>query len=347
MRICSKCVLPETYPGISFDEKGVCNYCNNPGHSHNIDIISESSLEECFKRIKALRGRYDVLVPLSGGVDSSVALISLVEKYGLKPLGFHNDHGYEYEIATENVRKLCRSLNVDLIIRQHDYSLMKKIWRTFNRSCVAGLHTCYACANFILANALEIACLFNINLVVTGYSKAQALLTSDIEKAAALSRNIFSEIEKTGDKDFMEECIRKFRFLSKMDFCLSEKALTKAADSDKTAVIPFYGLQILDYNKDQMKKECAKLFGWIQLPHSYPSGTTNCQMNWLNSYLDNSKFGYNPYHEEYAIQVRENLISRDRALRELELNPPEGVIERLASNIGIENPTEGVKFLKV
>jgi hypothetical protein len=27
MQVCTKCVLPETYPGIQFDENGVCNYC--------------------------------------------------------------------------------------------------------------------------------------------------------------------------------------------------------------------------------------------------------------------------------------------------------------------------------
>lgn len=27
MKRCSRCVLPETYPGITVNEQGVCNYC--------------------------------------------------------------------------------------------------------------------------------------------------------------------------------------------------------------------------------------------------------------------------------------------------------------------------------
>ena len=29
MNYCAKCVLPDTFPGITFDEGGVCNYCRN------------------------------------------------------------------------------------------------------------------------------------------------------------------------------------------------------------------------------------------------------------------------------------------------------------------------------
>ena len=29
LKRCTKCILPETMPFIEFDEKGVCNYCNN------------------------------------------------------------------------------------------------------------------------------------------------------------------------------------------------------------------------------------------------------------------------------------------------------------------------------
>ncbi|MBN1970758.1 MAG: hypothetical protein JW870_15430 [Candidatus Delongbacteria bacterium] len=26
---CGNCVLSDNYPGITFDEKGICNFCNN------------------------------------------------------------------------------------------------------------------------------------------------------------------------------------------------------------------------------------------------------------------------------------------------------------------------------
>ena len=29
LKRCSKCILPETMPFISFDSQGVCNYCHN------------------------------------------------------------------------------------------------------------------------------------------------------------------------------------------------------------------------------------------------------------------------------------------------------------------------------
>ena len=53
----------------------------------------------------------------------------MVEDFHLRPLAFHNDHGYEDPAAVENVKKLCKTLDGDLIIWQLDLEFMKKLWK--------------------------------------------------------------------------------------------------------------------------------------------------------------------------------------------------------------------------
>ena len=69
MKICNNCILPETFPGIRFDENGVCNFCRE------------------FKG----KGSYDCLMAYSGGKDSTYTLWILKKKYDLRILALTFD----------------------------------------------------------------------------------------------------------------------------------------------------------------------------------------------------------------------------------------------------------------
>ncbi len=58
-------------------------------------------------------------------------------------------------------------------------------------------------------------------------------------------------------------------------------------------------------------------------------------MVWLNSYMDLQKMGYTCYHEEYSVLIRKDEISRDQAEKDLFFSPPDGFLEELANDIGI------------
>ena len=61
-------------------------------------------------------------------------------------------------------------------------------------------------------------------------------------------------------------------------------------------------------------------------------------MIWLNSYMDLKKRGYTHYHDEYSTIIRAGEMSREQALKDLELQPPEGLLERLAKEIDFQLP---------
>jgi len=91
MKYCTKCLMPNTRPRITFDEKGVCNACNYAEKKHQKDsgIDWEARKKEFLEIISKYRskdGSWDCLVPWSGGKDSSTIAYKLKFEFGMHPL---------------------------------------------------------------------------------------------------------------------------------------------------------------------------------------------------------------------------------------------------------------------
>src|SRR6185437_6803377 len=136
LKICSKCIYDEKVSGIIFDEKGVCNYCKMIDDLKNqyktATPEGESRLKEIIVEIKkAGKGKkYDCVVGVSGGTDSSYLVIKAVE-WGLRPLAVHYDNTWNTAIATENIKKILKKINVDLYTHVVDNKESDDIFRSF------------------------------------------------------------------------------------------------------------------------------------------------------------------------------------------------------------------------
>lgn len=114
LKRCSKCVLPETMPYIKFDNKGICNYCNNYKIRNSPKPISD--LEKILEPYKKSNGNTDCIVPFSGGRDSCFGLHLAVKKLGMKPITYTYDWGMVTDLARRNISRFCSELGVENII---------------------------------------------------------------------------------------------------------------------------------------------------------------------------------------------------------------------------------------
>ncbi|MEM7166194.1 MAG: N-acetyl sugar amidotransferase [Planctomycetota bacterium] len=88
VRYCTKCVISNQRPRITFDENGVCSACRfaeTKDSGIDWDVRHEELVALC-DRFRRDDGRFDVLVPCSGGKDSGYVAHLLRDKYGMKPL---------------------------------------------------------------------------------------------------------------------------------------------------------------------------------------------------------------------------------------------------------------------
>lgn len=120
---CTKCVLPDSYPGIHFNDEGVCNYCV---HHSAQKIYGQNALEELLDKYRKNNGDYDCLVGLSGGRDSSYGIHLLKTKYGMNPLAYTYDWGLTTDQARRNIAKMCGQLGIEHIIRAPDIAKKRR-----------------------------------------------------------------------------------------------------------------------------------------------------------------------------------------------------------------------------
>jgi glucosamine--fructose-6-phosphate aminotransferase (isomerizing) len=112
MRRCTRCVLPETMPFITFDHEGVCNYCHN---YQPIETFGRDALEEKLAPHRGKSAIGDCLVAVSGGRDSCYGLHLLVEELDMRPVAYTYDWGMVTDLARRNQARMCGQLGVEHI----------------------------------------------------------------------------------------------------------------------------------------------------------------------------------------------------------------------------------------
>ena len=118
LRRCTQCILPETFPFISYDNQGVCNYCKNYVLDKTQKTIEE--LKEIVEPFRSKTGKPDCLVPFSGGRDSTYSLHIVKKELGLNPIAFTYDWGMVTDLARRNIARVCGKLGVENIIVSAD-----------------------------------------------------------------------------------------------------------------------------------------------------------------------------------------------------------------------------------
>jgi hypothetical protein len=113
LRRCTHCLLPETFPFIAYDEKGVCNYCRR---YKPLEFEGEEGLKERVKKHRTSSAKPNCIVALSGGRDSSYGLHYVKNELGLNPLAYTYDWGMITDIARRNISRMCGALGVEHIL---------------------------------------------------------------------------------------------------------------------------------------------------------------------------------------------------------------------------------------
>ncbi len=122
IRRCTRCILPETMPLISFDENGVCNYCLN---YKKIVYYGEPKLEKILKKYRSNNGDPDCILAFSGGRDSSYGLHYLKKKMGMNPIAYTYDWGMITDLGRRNQARMVGKLGIEHVIVSADIAMKR------------------------------------------------------------------------------------------------------------------------------------------------------------------------------------------------------------------------------
>lgn len=162
-QICTKCIMDTTDPQISFDEKGVCNHCKwykqKAGQDLHYDKNGQQQLAELIDKIKkkGKNKKYNCLIGLSGGVDSTMVAYLVKRKLGLRPLAIHLDNGWDSKVAQDNIENTARKLNLDLRTYKADWEEFRDLQLSFLKASVpnAEIPTDHAIVALLYRTAVE------------------------------------------------------------------------------------------------------------------------------------------------------------------------------------------------
>ncbi|MGC9385261.1 MAG: hypothetical protein ACP5D6_11735, partial [Kosmotogaceae bacterium] len=120
---CTRCVLPETFPFIEFDENGVCNFCH---HYEKKNLLGMDALQDLLDNNKDPDGKVKCVVSFSGGRDSSYGLHLVKKVFGLDVVAFTYDWGVATDMAHRNQKRMCETLGVEQIVIKADLDRKKE-----------------------------------------------------------------------------------------------------------------------------------------------------------------------------------------------------------------------------
>lgn len=309
-QICSRCVMDTSADGITFDANGICNYCSSfLTDSHHILAKSDShraaDLDRLVAEVKASgRGRrYDCIIGVSGGVDSSWALVKAVE-LGLRPLAVHMDNGWNSELAQNNIANLVRALNVDLYTHVIDWDEYRKLMQAFFDADVIDVELLYD--NAMLAVNYQQAAKHGVRHILAGTNQAtegmrmpanwnwfkydKKNIRNIARRFGGVSLQTFPAI---GTRDFIwYEFVRKIHWLSFLDY--------------------------FPYNKAESMAELEARFSYKPYPYKhYESIFTR----FYQGYILPNKFGVDKRRLHFGTLIASGQMQREAAQQDLEGTP--------------------------
>lgn len=205
VKVCNSCVMDTSDKMLILDENGICSRCNDYNNRilkwWNHGIGHEEELNKILNEIKKSgKGKkYDCILGLSGGLDSSYLLHLAVAKWGLRPFVFHVDAGWNLPVAEKNLRKICEKLNVDLHIEKMDFEEMRQMQIAFFKTGHAGLDAPQDHA--FVAQIDKFSEELGVKYILNGYN----ICTEIIANPASWNEGA----GPTGDKTYIKDVLKK------------------------------------------------------------------------------------------------------------------------------------------
>jgi len=309
-QICQKLVLDTSDPSISFDEQGVSRQYHD--FHENIlphwrpDASGRETLEREVARIKADgKGKdFDCIIGMSGGADSSYMLHKMVTEFGLRPLVFHVDAGWNSELAVHNINCIIDGLGLDLFTEVVNWDEVRDFQLALFKS---GLPNIDAPQDIAFIGVLfQYARKFGIKCILNGGNISTECVGYPIEyfyyADMALIRDVLAK--------YCSNPLRTYPFTTSF--------YRKVYMPYVRGVRMFKPLNYMPYVKEEAMAELERVYGWkpYAQKHFESRFTRFFEGYWLPA-----RFGYDVRRVQFSSLILTGQMTRDEALAKLEASP--------------------------
>ena len=307
-KICARCIMDTSDPKIKFDDKGLCEYCNNFDLNIKLNwqnsIKDEKLINNVAKSIK-VSGKnrdFDCIIGLSGGLDSSYAAYIAKEKMNLNPLFFHVDAGWNTDQAVGNIEKLVDGLHADLYTEVVNWESIKRMQVAFLKSGIPDQDLVQDAVFF--SELYKFAKKYKIKYIITGsnYSTECCREPEEWGGYLGIDKKLFQDIwNKFGDS--------KHNSIELIDVMVS-KILYQKIYGMKT----IYPLNLVNYTKKEAENKLKNKFDWQPFLHKHHESRFT---RFYEDYWLPKRFGFQKRRAHFSSLIMTGQMSREEALKRI------------------------------
>lgn len=309
IQYCTRCCMPETSEGITFDEMGICSGCRSSEMKMRINWAErQEQLTKILDKYRSANGdNYDCLVPISGGKDSTFQLHILTQVYRMKPLAVTFSHNWYSETGKFNLWNTLEKMNVDHVMFTPNRGLVNKLAK---KALYKIGDPCWHCHAGIPAFTLQTAVKFQIPLIIWGESIAEFGSKATYEDNVQFDEEYYL---KVSSKVNWEEMLGDG--ITKQD--LKPFMLPTKEELEEAGV---WGIHLGDYlfwDGERQTEFIKEKYGWREdvVQGTYKGyKSVECIMPGVHDYAKYIKRGFGRGTDHATLDVRAGIMSRAEGL---------------------------------
>ena len=305
--------MPNTRPGLTFDNQGVCSACQAFERRKNIDWQQRfHELEELCNKYRGMNGNGpDCAIAVSGGKDSHYQVHLMKNIMKMNPILFTVDDNFPMtEAGAHNLKNICEEFGCNLISMKPDLKTQKNIMRyTFEKY---GKPTWFF-DRLLYTFPMHMAVQFHTPLLVYGENISYEYGGKDAVETYSASEQINNGV--ASDIPFGELC--SIKGVSEKDLYM----LTAPTDEEMKQLDSMYVSYFVPWNSFK-NYEFAKKHGFHDLTHEWNRMHTIENFDQVDSrgylihpWMKYPKFGHASSTDYAARYVRYGLLNRDEAIK--------------------------------
>ena len=316
-KICSKTVMDTSDPSIFFHKDGSSNHYSDfhknvlPKWNHGLNRDPELQKVIADIKVQGKDQEYDCILGLSGGVDSSYMLHQAIKVFGLRPLVFHVDAGWNSELAVKNIQMLVNKLDVDLYTEVVNWNDVRDFQLALFKAGVPHLDTPQDMA--FMGILYKFAKKNNIKYILNGGNISTECVQIPLEI-------LYYATDMVQNRDI----ISKFSDNKLRNYPFSSIWYHKLYLPYIKGIKVFKPLNFISYNKEEVISFLQAEYEWVPYPqkHFESRFTKFFEGHWLPS-----RFDFDMRRVQFSSLILTGQMSRDDALKKLELPaiPPTSV----------------------
>lgn len=307
-QICTNCVMDTSDSQITFDEHGVCDHCRG----FERDVLpkwhpDEQGRQEVARTVEQIKRsgegkEFDSILGMSGGLDSSYMLHLVVKEFGLRPLVFHVDGGWNSDIAVNNIEMLVGKLGLDLYTEVINWEEMRDFQLAFFKAGVP--HLDIPQDHAFIATLYHFANKHGIKYILNGGNISTECV-----------RNPKEWLYYGTDSAQLKDIQGQFGTRKLKSYPFSSVLFHKVYLRYFRGVQVFKPLNLLPYTKQQAIDTLSREYGWKAYPqkHFESRFTRFYEGYWLPT-----RFGYDTRRVQFSSLILTKQMSREDALHALE-----------------------------